>query len=225
MTCDLASLLAAHDRARGAAVLKDDGRVRVTRIPFDATSDAVVKEDRRTSVRARLGRLLRGSRAERSAAAAAALAAAGFAVPEPLGVLRRCYVARHDPSPTLTAALRDASPTRRRRLLALAARLVARLRLAGFAPRDLKPPNLLVRGDRLVLVDLDDIRRRPPRGPRDPGAVRNLAALDAYSQAGERPPGVRARWAALAAYHQEAGADARVWRDVLRASRARRLPG
>ena len=85
-----------------------------------------------------------------------------------------------------------------------AAFLAGRLHEAGFAFRDLKPPNLIVVGRvGLIPVDLDDVSR-PRRVPRRI-AWRNLAALDAYAQRAPQPLGVRARWGALAKYSSVRG--------------------
>lgn len=228
---DLAAILAAHDRARGAGVLKEDARGRVTRVPYDATSDAVVKELREGGLRRRLDRAVRGARAERTAQVARELAAAGLPVPELLGARalegRSLYVARHVPGPTLAAALRGADPVELRRLALAAAELAARLHAAGFAPRDFKPVNLIVApGGGLVLVDLDDVRRAAPPSPARPLERRHrraLAALDAYAQLDVNPPGVRLRWEALARYAGVLDLEPRAeWRGVLALSRAKR---
>ncbi len=225
----LRALLAAHDRAAGPAVLKQDGRVRVSRVPYDERGDAVVKEDRGRGVRSRLGQAVRGSRAARSERTARALAALGVPVPEPVGVIaapgRVCYVARHVAGPTLSEALGHTAPGEQRTLALQAVDLAATLHLAGFVPRDLKPPNLIVRADgALVLVDLDDVRRgAPPRGALTRRQRRALAALDAYGQLTRRPLGVRLRWEALFRYGDRVGVDARgEWRAILARSREKR---
>lgn len=224
----LRELLAAHDRAQGAAVLRAAADRRVTRVPFDEASDAVCKERVTLRWRTRLGVALRGSRAARSLAGARALRAAGFRVPEPLGVVeergRSVYVARHVPGPTLAEALARADADTARRLARATASLLARLHEAGFCLRDVKPPNLVVaegEGGALVPVDLDDVRRRR-RVPRDL-VLRNLASLDAYAQAGPRPLGAGARWRALEEYSRLRGlSPGTLWREVLRLGRAKR---
>ncbi|MGE0710512.1 MAG: lipopolysaccharide kinase InaA family protein [Planctomycetota bacterium] len=221
--------LLARAEEPGAVLLHVGPRGRVVRVPCDERGDAVLKLDRPPTLASRLGRRLRGSRAARAHAAARALLAAGFDVPEPLGVVeepgRSVYAARFVAGPTLSAALASAAPARAAALALAAAALAARLHAAGFVFRDLKPPNLIVReaaGEvELVPVDLDDVRRsrRVPRR----AALRNLAALDAYAQAGPHPLGVRARLAALRAYALARGLDPRALvAPLLAASRAKR---
>src|SRR5690606_19125379 len=118
-------------------------------------------------LRRRLARALRGPRAERAARVARELVAARLPVPQPLGPFasagRSFYAARHVAGPSLDVALARAEPGELRRLALAAVELAARLHAAGFAPRDLKPPNLIVDpSGALVLVDLDDVRRLPP---------------------------------------------------------------
>jgi tRNA A-37 threonylcarbamoyl transferase component Bud32 len=220
-----ARLVALHDAATGASVLHTSTRGRVTRVPFDAEGDAVVKEVRAGGLRSRLGDRVRGSRPARALAAAEGLRAAGVRVPEPLGLVeeegRALYLARFVEGPTLQEALGTSSRARAASLAAAAVRLAARLHGLGFVFRDLKPPNLIVAGDDLVPVDLDDVRRarRTPRR----AAVRNLAALDAYAQRTRRPLGVRARAQALRVYATARGGDvASLLGPVLRLSRAKR---
>lgn len=224
----LRALLRLHDAAEAEAVLKESGRGRVTRVEADGDL-FVCKEDRPRSLRSRAGRLWRGSRAARSYAAAQALLGAGFVVPEPVGVLeedaRSLYFARFVEGPTLSQALAGAGRARAQLLARAAAGLAARLHLAGFAFRDLKPPNLVVtRDDELVPVDLDDVSR-PRRIPRR-SAWRNLAALDAYGQTGPRPLGVTARWRALEVYARARSLDrpqlGALLTEVLPRSRAKR---
>ena len=208
-----------------AALLHEGPRGEVWRVPWDEVGPAVLKCDRPPSLRSRWGRALRGSRAARAASAARALLDAGLPGPEPLGVLeegeRSVFAARWIEGPTLSAALAEALAEEARALAEEAARLAARLHRAGFRCRDLKPPNLIVSSEGLVLVDLDDVRqasRVPVRL-----AWRNLAALDAYSQLGPRPLGVAARVAGLRAYALQAQrSPAEVLAAVLPTSRAKR---
>jgi hypothetical protein len=221
----LRQLLERHDAARGAAVLKQTSRGRVTRISFDERGDAVCKEDRGGGLRSRLGGVFFGTRADRSQRAAALLMGAGFVVPEPLGLLkadgRTLYFARCVDGPTLSLALDEANPKEAHALALDAAAFTARLHDAGFAFRDLKPPNLVVAESGLVPVDLDDVSR-PRRLPKRI-AWRNLAALDAYGQRAARPLSVRARLAALRGYCSNRDLDPRaVLAPVLRLSRAKR---
>lgn len=219
---ELDALVAAHDRADGPDVLRATRRRRVTRVALPDGARAVVREERRRGLRR-----LAPSRARRAAAAAEALGAAGFSVAEPLGVVERpersLYLARWVEGPDLQAALADASRAEARRLAVAAAELAARLLAAGFAVRDLKPPNLVVRAadGALVLVDLDDVSR--PRARVARYAWRNLAALDAYGQVGPRPLGVTARAAALRAYAAARGLPTRAaLGEVLPRSRRKR---
>lgn len=221
----LRELLDEHDATRGAGVLKQTPRGRVTRVPFDERGDAVCKEDRGGSLRSRIGGVFVGTRAERSQRAAQLLSGAGFRVPEPLGLLkdgaRTIYFARCVDGPTLSLAFDEASPSEAHALALDAATFAARLHDAGFAFRDLKPPNLVVAASGLVPVDLDDVSR-PRRLPRRI-AWRNLAALDAYGQRSSPPLNVRARLAALRAYASKRGLDPRtILTPVLRLSRAKR---
>jgi len=200
---DAEALVALWRRAEAEGTLLAEGpRGRVLRVSYDDESDAVLKSDRPPDARKRLGALLRGARGARALSAGRALLAAGFRVPEPLGACVHeglsLHAARCVEGPTLSAALAEADSERAATLARSAALLAARLHAAGFVFRDLKPPNLIVSPAGLVPVDLDDARRsrRVPRR----AAWRNLAALDAYAQLGERPLGVRARLGALRVY-------------------------
>ena len=220
----LAELLALHDAAHGDAVLKESPKVRVTRLPYDAVSDCVVKEHRHPQGLRRLWNSLGGSRARRTRRAVDLLMARGLPAPAWLGLIedvhRSVAVVRHVPGPTLQAALADADRERQQALAVAAAELAAQLHTRGLAIRDLKPPNLVVTPeDQLVLVDLDDLR--PSRAPRY--VWRNLAALDAYAQQGPRPLGLAARLAAARAYAHQAGAELRgLLRQVVPRARAKR---
>lgn len=240
---DLRRLLARHDAApspprppapagRGAGrgddvVLRDLPRRRITCLAVDDGSRVIAKEYRPTSAGRRLGRLLFGPRAARADRGARALRAAGFLVPEPLGWLpgRGCSVvfARRVEGPTLQEALGAADRARAQALALEAVTLAARLHLAGFAVRDLKPANLIVTAAGLCLVDLDDVGRRRPGGWGRQTWRENLVSLDAYGQSPPRPLGVRARTVALRAYAQLRGLDpGRLLRQVLPRSRRKR---
>lgn len=224
---DLLTLARLHDRASGAAVLQAGPRRRVTRLS-GPTGEVVCKEEPCRGFRARLQRRLLGSRARRALGAARALRAAGIEAPAPLGALeqpaRSLLFLGYRPGPTLARALEQCDARRAGVLLLLAAELTARLHRAGFAPRDLKPQNLVLEGapgaERLVPIDLDDVALRAPDRAR---ALRNLAALDAYTQLAPRPPGVGARLRALRAFAAATGQPARaLLREALLASRAKR---
>ena len=212
---EVAALTAAPDALR----LHLGPRGEVWRVTW-AGRPAALKLDRAPGLRSRWGERLRGSRAARAQSAARALRALGFAAPEPLGLCEEgegsASLASFVEGPTLSAALAAASPSEARGLALAAARLCARLHLAGVRCRDLKPPNLIVqagepltptRTPTLTLIDLEDVRvcaRVPLRWRR-----RNLAALDAYAQLGPRPLGVGVRLAALRAYAALTGEDPR----------------
>lgn len=226
-TPTIEALLALHDAAEGPAVLKTGERGRVTRVPYDFRSDAVVKEDRPPSLRSRLGRRLRGSRGARAVDAAVELSTAGFEIPEPLGLLElptRSVVAfRHVRGPTLSEAWAGATdPFVAEQLACEAATLTARLHEAGFAFRDLKPPNLIVSElGALIPVDLDDVRLARSLARRI--AWRNLAALDAYGQLGPQPLRAGSRWRALETYARLRDLEPEpILRAVLPRSRAKR---
>ena len=194
---------------RVAALLSDPHAIRIResergsvwRVPLEA-GHGVLKIDRPPTLRSRWGAALRGSRAARAQAAALALRAAGFLAPEPLGLLeetrRSLLLSRWIEGPTLSAAWERASRAEALALARAVAELSARLHLAGFRCRDLKPPNLIVSGSGLVLVDLDDVRA----SGHVPTCLRrrNLSSLDAYSQASAAPLGVGARFGGLRAY-------------------------
>ncbi len=212
---NLEALLALHDAASGQQVLRDLPRRRITRLEV-AGAQVIAKEYCTPGLRQRLAAALLGPRAARADRAARLLLSAGFLAPEPLGWVARparsVAFARRVDGPTLQEALAAADPARARDLAVAAASLAASLRLAGLAVRDLKPPNLVVTDQGLVLVDLDDVGRA---GARTRHAWRrNLVSLDAYAQAPPRPLGVRARLAALREYAALCADDPR---DVLRA--------
>lgn len=99
-------------------------------------------------------------------------------------------------APNLEAELRrgDFSPSSAN--VAALAHFVTAIHGAGFSHRDLRAANLaVVPGPKIVLLDLDDLKRRRPRRCRD---LARLAESLVYSQAGA-----------------EAGFSEAVWRQVL----------
>jgi tRNA A-37 threonylcarbamoyl transferase component Bud32 len=117
-------------------------------------------------------------RGVRSFDMALALSKSGLAVPEPLA----CVTAPGGMM-LLTEGLPGSTDLRscwlatteqddRRRLMLLAADLLARLHRAGFAHGDCKWSNLLLQGDQVLLVDLEAVRQC---GPDRAGVARDLA--------------------------------------------------
>lgn len=219
--------LALHD-APGARVLRDGPRRRVTAVDLPDQGPVIVKEWRPRLVELLVPRALRAGPALRAASAAETLRAAGLLAPEVLAVVddaRQAVVLRRVPGPTLQEALATASRAAGVRLAEAAADLVVRLRAAGLVARDCKPPNLVAASTspvRLVLVDLDDLRRAKA-GRAAAGATKALVALDAYGQLGPRPLGVAARLAALRLVAARTGEDPRrLLRLVLPRARAKR---
>jgi serine/threonine protein kinase len=196
----------------------------VTRVPLDDLSDCVVKEERHPGGLRRLLKALGGSRAARTRRAIDLLIERGLPAPAWLGSIqepaRSVAFVRHVRGPTLSEALAEAERPRARELAVAAVELAAALRRSGLATRDLKPTNVIVDAhDRLVLVDLDDLR--PSRAPRY--VWRNLASLDAYAQLGPRPLGVAARLAAARVYGTRRGVPVEeVLAQALPRSRAKR---
>ena len=142
------------------------------RVPWDARSDAVVKETRR---RGKLARLLVASRARRAFDAARVLQRAGVFTPEPLACIeegdRAFFVARFVDGRALDV----------RREGEEAAALLARVHAALVVHGDWKPANLLVAREGIFVLDLDAARivsRIPPRRSR----ARDLGALVAYAE-------------------------------------------
>ncbi len=224
--------LALHDAARGGAVLRDGPRRRVTAVdlpgPGPAQVPVIVKEWRPRLMELLVPRALRSGPALRAASAAETLRAAGLLAPEVLAVVddaRQALVLRRVPGPTLQEALGAATRATGVRLAEAAAELVVRLRAAGLVARDCKPPNLVASSTapvRLVLVDLDDLRRAGA-GRAAAGATKALVALDAYGQLGPRPLAVGARLAALRLVAARTGDDPRrLLRLVLPRARAKR---
>jgi hypothetical protein len=174
---------------------------------------AFLKSYRRYRFTDALKELLRGSKAERAAAATAALEAAGFAAAPVvmLGVRRRAgfagtafLVSEDVDAPDVRAFLAAYAgrgrPSEKRRLLCALGVYVGRLHEAGFCHGDLVPPNLRVRGDAgapcFVLIDNDRTRARS-RPLSLAEARRNLVQLNRFVV-----PGVTAtdRWRVLRAY-------------------------
>jgi hypothetical protein len=139
--------------------------------------DVVVKQFRNQGTRARLNRLLKGSKAERSWKVARALLDAGLLTPAP--VMRIESVEPEGPSFYVCRRLTDATEARYilRELREASAgnaepgflqslgRLARKLHEAGIWFRDFTGGNVLVRQDGMYLVDLNRARVGPPGKP------------------------------------------------------------
>lgn len=185
-----------------ARVLADHARRRLLRIDAPGAGALLVKHFRVTSARharreAWKARLRLGP-ADREWRRAVSLRRAGVPVPEPLahGALPggdRLVVLGWIEGEPLAEALRR-PPAARRRLLAALGAALASLHAAGVVHRDLHAGNVLVQGERPLLLDLQRARRSRSRRAR----VRDLAWLD-YSLWGRlsTPDRLRLRAAAL----------------------------
>jgi tRNA A-37 threonylcarbamoyl transferase component Bud32 len=186
----LEAVLAAIAAPGETLAASDRGRTR--RVPWDARSDAVVKE----TTRGFLDRL-RASRARRAFRASQVLAAAGVPVPAPLACVEgrgRAYLlSRH------VAGERGDRVERTRELAVSACELAARIHAAGVAHGDFKPANLLVSPGGLFVLDLD-AARTGAGPPRRALRARDLGALDAYGQRSEPRLSRRIRRQAFQAY-------------------------
>ncbi len=142
------------------------------RVPWDAESDAVVKETKR---RGPIARLVVASRARRAWDAARALRDASVLTPEPLACVekgdRAWFVARFVTGRPLDVAKEGL----------IAAAICADLHAAHVVHGDFKPANLIVAKEGITVIDLDAAKvttRLPTRRSR----ARDLGALVAYAE-------------------------------------------
>jgi tRNA A-37 threonylcarbamoyl transferase component Bud32 len=193
----------AHDRASGERVLAEKARRRTTRVPWDGSSDAVVKERRHGLARWIAGLWVRLA-TTRAFADSTALRRLGVAVAEPLANVvfsdRSFFLSRWVEGERLDRALARALDLGDEdgllKLCRAAAELAASFHASDHAHGDLKPQNIIIdTSGRLVAIDLDDVTECE-----FDDKVRDLAALDAYGQRGERRVPRRVRLAAFRAY-------------------------
>lgn len=189
--------VAAHERATGAAVLKNGRRTKVTRVETAAPGrDACVKEHRVRGLRDLVRNLVWRGRARNEWMAGHALAVLGLATPRTLALVegrgRRSSFVVTEFAPALRELDRSIHeawakgkrppPSRRRPLVRLAAELVATLHARRLYHNDLKAKNLLLGrrdgdgAESLWIIDLTGVRvgRRFTQRRR----LKNLAQLD-----------------------------------------------
>jgi tRNA A-37 threonylcarbamoyl transferase component Bud32 len=164
VAAELERLGAPEGRARE---LRDNPRRRILRVDSETAGALLVKQFRlgsgRHQGRERLKAWLGRSPARREWRNLLALRAAGVAVPEPLAFGRlengdRLVVMAFCAGELLSRAVGHAAPQRRIALSAVA-QVISRLHAAGFVHGDLHASNLLVNGERAVLLDLQNARR------------------------------------------------------------------
>jgi tRNA A-37 threonylcarbamoyl transferase component Bud32 len=164
-------LIADPDRCfNGDAIwLKRGGTAQLVLASLEGARVVVKRYACRRSPRGLL-RALRPSRARRSWRSAQLLRFFDIATPQPVAFIERrrrgltCaayFIAEHIEAPTLRDVLRDESVPRdrKRALVSNALALLDTLRRVRVAHGDMKATNLLVRGDELLLTDLDSMWR------------------------------------------------------------------
>jgi len=164
VAAELGRLGAPECRARE---LRDNPRRRILRVDSESAGTLLVKQFRlgsgRHRERERLKAWLGRSAARREWRNLLALRAAGVAVPEPFAFGRlengdQLVVMAFCSGELLSRAVAGAAQARRIALSAVA-QAISRLHAAGFVHGDLHASNLLVDGDRAVLLDLQNARR------------------------------------------------------------------
>jgi tRNA A-37 threonylcarbamoyl transferase component Bud32 len=164
VAAELERLGAPEGRAR---VLRDNPRRRILRVDSETAGALLVKQFRlgsgRHRERERFKAWLGRSPARREWRNLLALRAEGVAVPEPLAFGRlengdQLVVMAFCCGELLSRAVGNAAPARRIALSAVA-RVISHLHAVGFVHGDLHASNLLVDGERAVLLDLQNARR------------------------------------------------------------------